>query len=45
MIEGIKPEKNDPVAGSGLSVVIRSITVTPYFAAVLRQNACILTAR
>jgi acetyl esterase/lipase len=38
VIEGIKTDKNDRVDGSGFSVVTPSITVMPFFAAVLRQK-------
>jgi hypothetical protein len=45
VIEGIKTDKNDGWVGSDFSVVTRSITAMPIFAADLHQNACMLAAR
>jgi hypothetical protein len=44
-IEEIKTDESDGCVGSGFSVVTLSITAMPLFAAVLRQNACMLAAR
>jgi hypothetical protein len=45
VIEGIKTDKNDTVVGSGFSVVVHSITVTPFLLLYCAKNACILAAR